>query len=170
MDDREYMEYKVREATEEKIEKDIKKRKRQIQVRALKGFIIGSSVLLAGLGAYYLKGSDDDHLTYSEIKTEMYIHSGHAVGPDGKVVNPYLGHNCEVPYDGETSFTTRLSEAMAEEYSPEVIEETIALFDPMAYGDTEDFKEAKKELEEIEKSLKKGPDGKYDMKEKTKIY
>lgn len=170
MDDREIMEERLRKATDEKIERDIKFRKRQIKVRGLKGFIVASALAITALTVLNMKHIDEDHLSYDEIKEEMYIHSGHAIGPDGNIVNPYLGHDCEVPYDGETSFTNRLRLAMEEEYSPEVIDETVALFDPMAYGNTEDFKEAKEQLDDIGNNIKKGEDGKYALKKKTKSY
>ena len=170
MDEREYYENRERQLINEKIEREKNRRRREIQVKGLRGFIMTSALLIAGLGIYNIKTCDDEHLSYNEVMDEMYIHSGHAEDPKGNMVNPYLDHNCEFPYDGKTKFTDRLSDAMAEEYDPEVIEETIALFEPMAYGTNEDFEEAKERLEEIKVTLIKGEDGKYRMKEKTKTY
>ena len=159
-------ENRVREFTEDKIAKDRARRKRQIKVRGLKGAIVGGAILLAGAIYGITKDPGDDSLTYDEIREEIYIHSGHAIGADGEVINPYLPHDCEVPYDGKTHFSDRLSQKMAEEgYSQEVIDTTVALFEQAAYGTIEDFGEAKEELDKMEKKLKKGKDGIIDFKD-----
>ncbi|MBR3116486.1 MAG: hypothetical protein IKF36_01270 [Bacilli bacterium] len=148
------------EYIEKKIANDKKHRKRVMQVKGLKGLIIGTGLLL-GLGGIGTAVIDDkEHLSYSEIIEEMDIHSGHGITPDGKHIEPSGHYGCDIPDDGEEHvyFTDRLIQAMSKDYSPEVIRETAILFPQMCGSE---YKEAKEQLEEIEASLVMDEDGKY---------
>ena len=144
-----------------------KKQKRRVKyVIGLKAFIVGGVITSIAFLYNNLRTSDENDFSMSEISKELSIHSGHEFTDDGKQVNPYLPHGCEVPLDEEeTQFIDRVANRMALQYPESAIEEVRIAFSEMYHGDRTEYEEALERLDELEDNLEKGDDGKYHYKE-----
>ena len=127
-------------------------RKRQLKRRYLKAIISASlfgAVIGGSLG--YAK-HDNEHFSLDEVQLEIDIHSGVGLTPDGRHIDPYLEHGCEVPNDGRT-FEERLSDRMFEEgYDQKTISAAIDKFNLQYEKEFDLAKEIN--LKQIEKEAK----------------
>lgn len=113
-------------------------RERQLKRRKFIGAVIGAGLIAAAIyaGSVY----DINHLSFSEIQTEIDIHSGIGETPDGHHIDPFSEHGCEVPNDGRP-FEERLADRMYDEgYDQKTIEAAVEKFHLQCEGQ---FKEAK---------------------------
>ena len=132
-----------------------KKQKRHARhVIGLKAFIVGGIITSIGFIGSNINAADENDFSMSEISKELSIHSGHEFTDDGKQVNPYLPHGCEVPLDEEeTLFIDRVANRMALQYPESAIEEVRIAFSEMYHGDKTEYEEALERLDELEDNL-----------------
>ncbi len=146
-------EEKMRQETEEKIERGITNRNRQIKNRILIVAFAGAISLATVSGIKVAKAYDAAHVTIKEIEDDILTHSGHNYDPEGTRIDPYLGHDCPVKeYDGRL-YEERLAETMEEQgFHEETIEAAETKYALLYTDQVEEANEI--DLEQIEKAAK----------------